>query len=82
MIHKHADGLPVSEDDDKFLDENNRLLLKHSVVQRMVYFDTLRYEENAVKLLIHMMNQDTVKILLRTSSREATNEILVLSPNL
>lgn len=44
VIGQHANHLPVSEEDDNFLHDNNRLNETHSDVQRMIDYAMLKHE--------------------------------------
>lgn len=43
---RHFDDLPVSEDDDEFLHDNNRIHVTHTDFQRMIDSAMRMYEEN------------------------------------
>lgn len=64
MTSRYADDPAISKEDDKFLDDNNRLSLMHSEVQRMLNFALLRYEENTVRQLADVMIQNIMETVL------------------
>lgn len=75
MTDRHVDDLPVSEEDDEFLDENNRLRLKYWNFQKMIDFVSLRYDKNILRRLSNTVILDTEEGLPETTSSEFSNEI-------
>lgn len=69
MTDVHAEDLPVSGEDDQFLDESSRLQLVHSNVQRIFSFAMIRYEEDTLRQLMDGIIQNSLKKLLKTAAK-------------
>lgn len=69
MTNQHANNAPLSEKDDEFLDDENRMHLAHSKVKSMNDSAMLRYGENTLRQLTDRNVQNTMATLSKTNAK-------------
>lgn len=79
---QYADGLPISGEDEMFLDDKIRLKISHSDVQKMVDFAMLWYEETTFGRFSEGCSRNTMGNLLNTLAKELQTGLLVLTTEL
>lgn len=69
MTYQHADDLLGSGEDSEFLHENSMLHIRRSMVQRMINFSMLRYENSQLRRLTDGVVRETVKNFIKTATQ-------------
>lgn len=84
MTERHADHPPVSEEDAEILDDNTRLYLVHSDVQRVIHSAVFRYEKITLRRLTDELIQSNMETLFNTTGkveREKTPSLIYVPVN-
>lgn len=76
ITDRHSDDLPLSEEDDTFLHDSNRLQLPSSDIQRMIDYTMPRCGENTMRGLSDWMNQEAMETLFKLAGNKSTTGIL------